>query len=815
MSYILKNTSGLINTKLTDTGRRKLSQGNFNISYFQIGDSEVSYNVIPSFPHPNSYVLEPSFNSSNISGVPESNKQYIKYPYYVDGTSGNTYGIPFSDSVVSLIYNTAAMKGFFDGDTENIEDTPVDWKVFTSEDYVINSNYVVHISDFGCSDKVTLIYSACSEGIVRQPAAGDFITFYYNPNITDTCVCTATTTTTTTTPIITTTTTFNPCAPTTTTTTTIEPTTTTTTTEPFIPTPPVDCVMNVDSCHPMMTYRIISICNNEVTLDRPTPNLSILGGDCYVRALVYPPNMSTIYDSSVPTYNAGVIDFQSECNAGVTFTNIWNMNTPWSENPAGLNPSFYAGYTKFGSINYLGSKEYFGYSNSNGQNDTDYVYYYNSLGEIVFVEPKEQKAISIVHYTNNSPGLYYGEKFALEPFDEDNPGNTGQARNFRVHIPWIMWHKNPECCYGQTFWVDPPGFENFNLFQVYYLESNKNLDMNNPGHRYYHLWDTNANDSNERPNRVGKVFPDQKMIIFDDEEIIAAMSYKSNRNWTLPAPKLGLITPNVCGPLGDSTGILLNSDEYLYVTYRFNDDIFCLNSLHCNYYTKIQGPNIDCTNLSSQNVTLQFGPEFNCLKQPFSPYVTTTTTHEPLTTTTTLCPTSCETIDGYYANKFEILVQKVSGTGRPDSSLWKVIDFTDQLDSTMINGYITQDGLTQNTFVITKDLYDSAPLYNLNNYIPLTPANYSGTSLNFGDEYYFYGSIEADIEASIYEMRYKVNLSQTEFQTPSNPTWNVNERRFITEIGLYDNEKNLMIISKMQSPVLRQGTQQFLVKLDF
>jgi hypothetical protein len=161
------------------------------------------------------------------------------------------------------------------------------------------------------------------------------------------------------------------------------------------------------------------------------------------------------------------------------------------------------------------------------------------------------------------------------------------------------------------------------------------------------------------------------------------------------------------------------------------------------------------------------------------------------------------------------LVQKVSGTGRPDSSLWKVIDFTDQLDSTMINGYITQDGLTQNTFVITKDLYDSAPLYNLNNYIPLTPANYSGTSLNFGDEYYFYGSIEADIEASIYEMRYKVNLSQTEFQTPSNPTWNVNERRFITEIGLYDNEKNLMIISKMQSPVLRQGTQQFLVKLDF
>ena len=47
MGYIIKNTSGLINTRLTDAGRQKLSQGNFNISYFQIGDSEVSYNTLP------------------------------------------------------------------------------------------------------------------------------------------------------------------------------------------------------------------------------------------------------------------------------------------------------------------------------------------------------------------------------------------------------------------------------------------------------------------------------------------------------------------------------------------------------------------------------------------------------------------------------------------------------------------------------------------------------------------------------------------------------------------------------------------------
>jgi hypothetical protein len=86
--------------------------------------------------------------------------------------------------------------------------------------------------------------------------------------------------------------------------------------------------------------------------------------------------------------------------------------------------------------------------------------------------------------------------------------------------------------------------------------------------------------------------------------------------------------------------------------------------------------------------------------------------------------------------------------------------------------------------------------------------------LNFGDEYYFYGNIETDIQATIYEMRYKINLSQVEFQTSSNPTWNSSLKPYVTEIGLYDNDKDLLIISKMQSPILRQGVQQFLVKFD-
>ena len=117
-------------------------------------------------------------------------------------------------------------------------------------------------------------------------------------------------------------------------------------------------------------------------------------------------------------------------------------------------------------------------------------------------------------------------------------------------------------------------------------------------------------------------------------------------------------------------------------------------------------------------------------------------------------------------------------------------------------------------FVITKEEYDSAPLYDLSDVINIPQVNSTGTTLNFGDEYYFYGNIETDIQATIYEMRYKVNLSFSEFNNSSNPSW-TGGKSYITDIGLYDSDKNLMIISKMQSPVLRQGIQQFLVKFDF
>jgi hypothetical protein len=886
MAYIIKNTSGLVNTRVTDTGRKKLSQGNFNISYFQIGDSEISYDKLPTnYNYTNSFVLEPPFNTQNSAGAPESNRQSIKYPYYVDGSSGSTYGIPYMDSSVESVYNRAPLRGFFTGNTTA---STISWSALTNDQYVVSANYVIDMSTLIGTNKVEIIYTGCNYTNINKPSIGDIITIYYDgkgeydcncinlptptpsvtptitpsttPPISETCIImteldefliteygdflvwsdcdgspvtpsVSQTPTTTQTPTPSVTKNYNPCeTPTPTPTPTKTPCLTPTPSRLCPPPPPPNCVVSMNSCYQILTYRIVNVCENILTLDRNTPDFcGLVTNNCYARTLIYPPNMTSIYDSLTPSPHWGeqVIDFESICDTDQFDVKIWNMNIPWTENPAGLVPTKYEGYEYFGSVDYIGSKEYFGYNSRSGQTffvnntlsaKTTDTFYYNSLGEIVEVEPEEQKAIAIIHYTNQTIDFFYGEKFALEPYDPSNPDDTtGQARNFKVHIPWIMWHKNPDCCFGQTFWVDPPGFDDKELFKVRYIQTTKNDDMNNPGIRYYHLWDTNVN-KNGLPNRVGKVFPDSKLIIIDDEEIIAAMSYKSNRNWTLPAPQLSLITPNTCGQASlTADGVLTGNGETMYVTYRFTNKNCGTNSLHSNYYVKLVGNNNDCTPNVSQNVAVRFGREFNCLEYitppttTFYPVTTTGTTYSPIiTSTTTICPTSCDITKGYYVETFQIICQKVPTGQRPNPANWKIIDYTNDL-----GGIVTQDTLTNNTFVITKDLYENAKPYNLGNYINLTKLGNNEPDLNFGDEYYFYGSFESDIMATIYEMKYKINLNFTEFQNTTNPTWTPGTKSYVTEIALLDQDKDIMVISKLQSPVLRQGIQQYLVKIDF
>jgi hypothetical protein len=732
MAYIIKNTAGLINTRLTDVGRRNISQGNFNIAYFQIGDSEVNYTAVPNYNQTNNSILMPAFNAQNDTGSPQSNKQNIKYPYYVEGSAGNTYGIPFMDNQIQQVYNSAGPKGFFTTGTTLIQ---------TGSGYTVTPNYWVDMSTVTGQTSIEIEFdeNICNQATTGTPNIGDLVTMVFSAS--------------------------GGCG-------------------------------NFGT-NQILTYRIQNMdpttgttgSTFTITLDRALPTYTGLNPETYYsRLYVYPSGMTQLYDfiTPAPFWETDTINFESPCDVSAREnTLIWNMNIPWSENPAGVFPSVDEDYTKYGSVTYIGTKEYLGYQESSGQTDTSEVYYYNSFDEKVVVTPNAQKAISIIHYTNQDIDNVYGEKFSTQPFDPQNPTDSiGLARHFKLTIPTLMWHKSTGDTIGQTFWIDPPGYD---LCKPFYIKSTKNIDMNDPGIRYYHLWDLNPDD-NGNLNRIGKVFPDQEIVIVDDEEVIAAMSYKSNRNWTLPAPKLTLLTPNTCNfDNATASGLMTNPEQRMWVTYRFDTNSGATSSLHCNYYTVIQPNNTVTAN--TQNVAVRFGSEFNFLSQ--------------------------EQFSGFSANSMKLLCQIVTGDTRPSSTNWKVIDVTSAM--TLTNGYITQDSITGTTFQITIDNYNAASIeepYTLSDYIDI-PQNGQSNQLNFGDEYYFYGNLETDISATIYEMKYLINLGRNQFTDTSNPTWTKGTKSYVTEIGLYDANKDLIVISKLQSPELRQGIQQYVVKLDF
>lgn len=731
MAYIIKNTSGLINTRLTDVGRRYISQGNFNISYFQIGDSEVNYSAVTNYNQSNNNILMPAFNAQNDTGYPESNKQNIKYPYYVEGSNGITYGIPFMNSLVEEVYNAASPKGFF---TENS-------MIESSSAYTITSNYWVDLSTLQSSNNQVVVQyemSVCSP-TTGTPSPGDYLTL-----VTDG---------------------MGSCG--------------------------------TFSSNQFLTFRIQDVNpypgepdtpSYTITLDRKLPDYSVLPSDTYWgRTYIYPSGMTVLYDfvTPAPFWQTDTINFESPCDvSNRENTLIWNMNIPWSESPAGVFSSIYEDYTEYGSVTYIGTKEYLGYQSKSGQTDTSFVYYYNSFDELITVPPQDQKAIAIIHYTNQDIDNVYGEKFATIPFDPQNPADTtGLARHFKLSIPNLMWHKSTGSTIGQDFYIDPVGYD---LCIPYFIKSTKNIDMNDPGIRYFHLWDTNPN-SNGNLNRVGKVFPDQQIIIIDDEEIIAAMSYKSNRNWTLPAPKISLIPPNICQDGSPDVGVLTNDQQVMWVTYRFDTQTGATSSLHCNYYSKVLGPSIVCTD-TTQNVAIRFGDEFKFLSEDSS-YFT-----------------------GFTATSMKIIFQMTGLNQRPNPSNWKEWDVTSLLN--LSNGYITTTTLIGVTLVINQTVFENGTPYQLQNYIDI-PTNGQSDILNFGDEYYFYGNIQTDISATIYEMKYQINLTNNQFTNTTNPSWTPGTRSYVSEIGLYNSQKELMVISKLQSPQLRQGIQQYVVKLDF
>lgn len=733
MAYIIKDTSALLNTQITDLGRQRLSQGNFNISYFQLGDSEVCYNCISGANLTTLQVFVPEYNAANNVGAPQSNRLGIKYPIFLSSSTGdtNTFGIPFQDSINVDIFNTPQPRGFFTGGSGN-------YSAFTSSALTITANYEFNLSGISASTIFEVSSGSCDPSVTGTPAEGQFVVLYFD---------------------------------------------------------------NTSNCgivnfpYPILTYKVQGVTGTSIQVDRTLPDFTSFSGTG--RAIFYPSGMTELYDTYTPEpyYDGGVFSFELNCEIQQQNVPIWNMNQPWTESPAGLSYTSYKGYDQFGSTGYTSTKEYLGYQSDSGQtfrNDSGITYstdtfYKNSFSERIEVLPSEQKTISIIHYTNQGIDNFYGEKFALEPFDDAASGATGQARNFKLTVPTLMWHKSKTGVVGETFYVDPDGFDDLDLFKPFYMYSSKNDNMNNPGLRYYHLWDTHAN-TDGYPNRVGKVFPDLKIVIIDDEELSASLSYKSNRNYTLPAPRVGLVVPNTFNQnIAATDGILTGDTETMFITYRF-ENTGSTNGMHCNYYSKVKGSS---DTGQTNDVIVRFGDEF--------PFLIEEMDIQP---------------SGFTCTNVKLICQKVENGLRPDPMLWREIDVTSAITANTGSINISGAEISGTTFQVTKADYDSASFYRLEDYIDLPLLNYN-TGMTFGEEYFFYGNIETDVQATIYEMKYLVNLATSQYIRSSNPTWTSGTPVYFTEVGLYNSNKELLMYTKLQSPEKRQGVQQIAVKYDF
>jgi hypothetical protein len=295
---------------------------------------------------------------------------------------------------------------------------------------------------------------------------------------------------------------------------------------------------------------------------------------------------------------------------------------------------------------------------------------------------------------------------------------------------------------------------------------------------------------------VGKVFPQLKMIVIHDDEIIAAMSYKSNRNWTLPA-----LAANIQSPSGGTSTGVLQPNETIYLTYSLENSAATglTSSLPCQEYIKI-----------TNNTSAAKDVVFKINETDLLPYMR---------------KIESASYDGYgfYANTFKLLYQIMSDTTtRPDSGAWKSYDFTTNAITT-ISGQTIDPKLLENQtptttgFVLDSLKYSASTTFDL---IPLLnmPPNNQPSYLQFGDERFFYGNLETYIGATIYKTIFDIRVNSSQFNATTNPTRSQDSTTNppdirITDVGVYDSAQNLVCIGKLSKPVLLTAGNTIMLEL--
>ena len=117
---------------------------------------------------------------------------------------------------------------------------------------------------------------------------------------------------------------------------------------------------------------------------------------------------------------------------------------------------------------------------------------------------------------------------------------------------------------------------------------------------------------------------------------------------------------------------------------------------------------------------------------------------------------------------------------------------------------IDPENLKNTRFIITHEDYNNADIY----------SKTYPDSLKFNGDQPFPGSIKIKRATDMEVMSYMINLPPDDFITTQNPTYYGELPKRITEAALLDENKNVMIIAKASSPIVRIGSQVLSIKID-
>lgn len=173
---------------------------------------------------------------------------------------------------------------------------------------------------------------------------------------------------------------------------------------------------------------------------------------------------------------------------------------------------------------------------------------------------------------------------------------------------------------------------------------------------------------------------------------------------------------------------------------------------------------------------------------------------------------------GYSAHKLYALVQLIQYTDvddladvKPDPALWKTYELTHQIIGypTGNTRLISPADMVGVVFEIPLlDYYNTGSTefsaYNLD-YLSY-PIPTETDKLCFGDETYFFGTVESEVEADVFTTDLSINLALGEFNSTTNPTWDGVSSVAISEVGIYDENKNLVAIGKLNNPIIKDSS---------